>query len=241
MVAAKNRTNALDNPRAAYPAALAAEDVDGLDAGRRGRCASSRSRGGPTAASSSCSPPRTACASSPRRPIWVLGAGWSSGSPTAGEPRVGRGRLRDDRRGLGLPAGRDLRPAGGDRPRGGRRRVRVPGAAARRGARARVGERPRRDARGRRARPRRRPARRTSPAARSAKGTCSRRTASSGCSSASSSSAARPASVRSTRRTSPSRSPPRAVPTPRPPSPCSRTTRGPADERSGPSITCGSG
>ena len=30
MVAAKNRTNALDNPRAAYGAALAADDVDGL-------------------------------------------------------------------------------------------------------------------------------------------------------------------------------------------------------------------
>jgi len=81
MVAAKNRTNALDNPRAAYPAALATEDVDDSApvswplrelevAGRADGCvvvvlaAAERARDLSEA------------------PVWVLGAGWSSGSPT---------------------------------------------------------------------------------------------------------------------------------------------------------------
>ena len=41
MVAAKNRANALDNPRAAYPAGVAVEDVDDL----AGRVAAPRARG----------------------------------------------------------------------------------------------------------------------------------------------------------------------------------------------------
>ena len=49
MVAAKNRANALDNPRAAYPAGVAVEDVD--DSPVACRSASSRSRPAPTAAS----------------------------------------------------------------------------------------------------------------------------------------------------------------------------------------------
>ncbi len=81
MVAAKNRSNALDNPRAAYPAALAVEDVDGSTpvawplrelevAGRADGCvvvvlaAEDRVR------------------ELTEGPIWVLGAGWASGSPT---------------------------------------------------------------------------------------------------------------------------------------------------------------
>lgn len=81
MVAAKNRTNALDNPRAAYPAALATEDVDDSSpvswplrelevAERADGCvvvvlaAEERARDLSEA------------------PVWVLGVGWSSGSPT---------------------------------------------------------------------------------------------------------------------------------------------------------------
>ena len=81
MVAAKNRTNALDNPRAAYPAALAAEDVDDSApvswplreleiAGRADGCVvvvlASRDR----------------VRDLSEAPVWVLGVGWSSGSPT---------------------------------------------------------------------------------------------------------------------------------------------------------------
>jgi acetyl-CoA C-acetyltransferase len=86
MVAAKNRRNALDNPRAAYPAALSTEDVDDSAplfwplrelevAGRADGCvvvvmaAEDRARELTDA------------------PVWVLGAGWSSGSPTL-ESRV---------------------------------------------------------------------------------------------------------------------------------------------------------
>jgi len=81
MVAAKNRTNALDNPRAAYPARLATEDVDDSSpvswplrelelAERADGCivlvlaAEDRAR------------------SLTEAPVWLLGAGWSSGSPT---------------------------------------------------------------------------------------------------------------------------------------------------------------
>jgi len=81
MVAAKNRTNALDNPRAAYPADVTAEDVEGSGpvswplrelevAGRADGCvvvvlAAEERAGDLTEA-----------------PVWALGAGWSSGSPT---------------------------------------------------------------------------------------------------------------------------------------------------------------
>ena len=81
MVAAKNRTNALDNPRAAYPADVTAEDVEGSEpvswplrelevAGRADGCvvvvlAVEERAGDLTEA-----------------PVWALGAGWSSGSPT---------------------------------------------------------------------------------------------------------------------------------------------------------------
>ena len=81
MVAAKNRTNALDNPRAAYPADLAVEDVDDSApvawplreleiAGRADGCVV------------------VVLASQDRvreltdGPVWLLGAGWASGSPT---------------------------------------------------------------------------------------------------------------------------------------------------------------
>ncbi|HEX6230618.1 MAG TPA: acetyl-CoA acetyltransferase [Actinomycetota bacterium] len=81
MVAAKNRTNALDNPRAAYPAQLSTEDVDDsapvswplreLEIARRADgcvvlvlASEARARDLTEA------------------PVWVLGAGWSSGSPT---------------------------------------------------------------------------------------------------------------------------------------------------------------
>jgi acetyl-CoA C-acetyltransferase len=81
MVAAKNRTNALDNPRAAYPADVTAEDVEDSGpvywplrelevAGRADGCvvvvlaAEERARDLTEA------------------PVWALGAGWSSGSPT---------------------------------------------------------------------------------------------------------------------------------------------------------------
>jgi acetyl-CoA C-acetyltransferase len=81
MVAAKNRTNALDNPRAAYPADVTAEDVEDSApvywplrelemAGRADGCvvvvmaAEERARDLTEA------------------PVWTLGAGWSSGSPT---------------------------------------------------------------------------------------------------------------------------------------------------------------
>jgi acetyl-CoA C-acetyltransferase len=81
MVAAKNRTNALDNPRAAYPADVTAEDVEDSGpvywplrelevAGRADGCvvvvlAAEERAGDLTEA-----------------PVWALGAGWSSGSPT---------------------------------------------------------------------------------------------------------------------------------------------------------------
>jgi acetyl-CoA C-acetyltransferase len=81
IVAAKNRTNALDNPRAAYPAQLDASDVDDSTpvawplreleiAGRADGCvvvvvaAEERAR------------------ELSEAPVWVLGTGWCSGSPT---------------------------------------------------------------------------------------------------------------------------------------------------------------
>ena len=81
MVAAKNRTNALDNPRAAYPSDVRPEDVEDSApvywplrelevAGRADGCvvvvlAAEERAGDLTEA-----------------PVWLLGAGWSSGSPT---------------------------------------------------------------------------------------------------------------------------------------------------------------
>lgn len=86
MIAAKNRRNALDNPRAAYPADLAADDVDDsmpvfwplreLEiAGRADGCVLV------VLAAEDRVPDLT------EAPIWVLGVGWSSGSPTL-ESRV---------------------------------------------------------------------------------------------------------------------------------------------------------
>jgi acetyl-CoA C-acetyltransferase len=81
MVAAKNRTNALDNPRAAYPGDVRAEDVEDSGpvswplrelevAGRADGCVvvvlAAEDRAGDLT----------------EAPVWALGAGWSSGSPT---------------------------------------------------------------------------------------------------------------------------------------------------------------
>ena len=96
MVAAKNRTNALDNPRAAYPADIAAEDVEGSApvywplrelevAARADGCVvvvlAAEERAGDLT----------------EGPVWLLGAGWSSGSPrsraaTGARPISSRGR-----------------------------------------------------------------------------------------------------------------------------------------------------
>jgi len=81
MVAAKNRSNALDNPRAAYPADLDADDVDGsspvawplktLEVAER---------------ADGCVVVVLAAEDRAREltegPVWLLGAGWSSGSPS---------------------------------------------------------------------------------------------------------------------------------------------------------------
>ena len=86
MVAAKNRRNALDNPRAAYPADLVAEDVDDSTpvfwplraleiAGRADGCVVV------VLAAEGRVPDLS------EGPVWVLGTGWSSGSPTL-ESRV---------------------------------------------------------------------------------------------------------------------------------------------------------
>jgi acetyl-CoA C-acetyltransferase len=81
MVAAKNRSNALDNPRAAYPAEVAVDDVDDSEpvawplrelevAARADGCvivvlaAEERARDMTDA------------------PVWLLGAGWASGAPS---------------------------------------------------------------------------------------------------------------------------------------------------------------
>jgi acetyl-CoA C-acetyltransferase len=81
MVAAKNRTNALDNPRAAYPAQVSAPDVEDsapvawplreLDVAR---------------SADGCVVVVLAAEDRARElsdaPVWVLGVGWCSGSPT---------------------------------------------------------------------------------------------------------------------------------------------------------------
>jgi acetyl-CoA C-acetyltransferase len=81
MVAAKNRTNALENPRAAYPAAVGTEDVDDsapLCWPLRELEVAERADG--------CVVVVLAAEDRARElseaPVWVLGVGWSSGSPT---------------------------------------------------------------------------------------------------------------------------------------------------------------
>ena len=80
-IAAKNRSNALDNPRAAYAASLATEDVDDsapLSWPLRQLEVAERADGCVV----------LVLAAEPRArelteaPVWVLGVGWSSGSPT---------------------------------------------------------------------------------------------------------------------------------------------------------------
>jgi acetyl-CoA C-acetyltransferase len=81
MVAAKNRTNALDNPRAAYPARVTVEDVDDSTpvswplrelevAGRADGCVVMVLASEERARDLS------------EAPVWILGAGWSSSSPS---------------------------------------------------------------------------------------------------------------------------------------------------------------
>jgi len=81
MVAAKNRSNALDNTRAAYPAALAVDDVDDSApvawplrelevAARADGCIVVVLAGEERARELT------------EGPVWLLGAGWASGSPT---------------------------------------------------------------------------------------------------------------------------------------------------------------
>jgi acetyl-CoA C-acetyltransferase len=81
MVAAKNRSNALDNPRAAYPAALAVDDVDDsapVAWPLRELEVAARADG--------CVVVVLAAEERAREltegPVWLLGAGWASGSPT---------------------------------------------------------------------------------------------------------------------------------------------------------------
>jgi acetyl-CoA C-acetyltransferase len=81
MVAAKNRSNALDNPRAAYPAALAVDDVDDsapVAWPLRELEVAARADG--------CVVVVLAAEDRAREltegPVWLLGAGWASGSPT---------------------------------------------------------------------------------------------------------------------------------------------------------------
>lgn len=81
MVAAKNRRNALDNPRAAYPADLAAEDVDDstpLYWPLRELEVASRADGCVVAVLAAEEVARDLT----EAPVWLLGAGWTSGSPT---------------------------------------------------------------------------------------------------------------------------------------------------------------
>jgi acetyl-CoA C-acetyltransferase len=109
MVAAKNRSNALDNPRAAYPSTLEASDLEDSApiawplreadvAGRADGCvvlvlaAEDRARALSDA------------------PVWVLGAGWCSGSPTL------ESRAWGDADTTRLAAGRAYDQAGIDDP-----------------------------------------------------------------------------------------------------------------------------
>jgi acetyl-CoA C-acetyltransferase len=81
MVAAKNRTNALDNPRAAYPARLATEDVDDstpVSWPLRELEVAERADGCVVAVLAA----EDRAGSLTEAPVWILGVGWSSGSPT---------------------------------------------------------------------------------------------------------------------------------------------------------------
>ncbi|HEX9717395.1 MAG TPA: acetyl-CoA acetyltransferase, partial [Actinomycetota bacterium] len=81
MVVAKNRRNALDNPRAAYPADLAAEDVDDstpLFWPLRELEVAARADGCVVVVLAAEEVVRDLTES----PVWLLGVGWTSGSPT---------------------------------------------------------------------------------------------------------------------------------------------------------------
>ena len=81
MVAAKNRSNALDNPRAAYPAELAIDDVDDsapVAWPLRELEVASRADGCVVVVLAAERRARDMT----EAPVWLLGAGWSSGTPT---------------------------------------------------------------------------------------------------------------------------------------------------------------
>lgn len=81
MVAAKNRANALDNPRAAYPAGVAVEDVDDSSPVAwplRELEVASRADGCVVIVLASEERARDLT----EGPVWLLGIGWSSGTPT---------------------------------------------------------------------------------------------------------------------------------------------------------------
>jgi acetyl-CoA C-acetyltransferase len=81
MVAAKNRANALDNPRAAYPAGVAVEDVDDSSPVAwplRELEVASRADGCVVIVLASESSARDLT----QGPVWLLGVGWASGTPT---------------------------------------------------------------------------------------------------------------------------------------------------------------
>ena len=89
-VAAKNRTNALDNPRAAYPAAVSTEDVDDstpLSWPLRQLEIAERADGCVVIVLAAEARARDLT----EAPVWVLGAGWSSGSPTIESRTWGQG------------------------------------------------------------------------------------------------------------------------------------------------------
>jgi acetyl-CoA C-acetyltransferase len=89
MVAAKNRTNALDNPRAAYGAALATEDVDdSAPVSWPLRQLELAERADGCVVIVLAAEPRVADLT--EAPVWVLGAGWSSDSPTIESRTWGR-------------------------------------------------------------------------------------------------------------------------------------------------------
>jgi acetyl-CoA C-acetyltransferase len=81
MVAAKNRTNALDNPRAAYPAHLSVEDVDDstpVSWPLRDLEVARRADGCVVIVLASEERARDLT----EAPVWILGAGWASSSPS---------------------------------------------------------------------------------------------------------------------------------------------------------------
>ena len=81
MVAAKNRSNALDNPRAAYPAGIAVEDIDDsapVAWPLRELEVASRADGCVVIVLASEERVRDLT----EGPVWLLGTGWASGTPT---------------------------------------------------------------------------------------------------------------------------------------------------------------